>query len=214
MTGEASAPSAPVVAVPAIETELLAVLDRVTRMCDHVIEYIAADRAERQLLVETLDEMMQTIAALSVPAMAPAHAPAVSPQRERVIGGSMPSGPEPGPSGYDAAPIIDLREVPVSNGRERESFVDRVTSISESGTEREPSGPTPVEVRCRFSEGERWVRGFELVEVYITDDGWRYRLRRLRDGATLSHLFDAASIRPVPTCEQPANHDDGRWSRY
>ena len=60
-------------------------LEVVTRMCDHVIEYIEADRAERRVLVETLG---QIALAMSATAAGNGHEP-----REHVIGGSMTAGP-------------------------------------------------------------------------------------------------------------------------
>ena len=47
-----------------------------------------------------------------------------------------------------------------------------------------------VEVRNRFEQ--RWVRGFELVE--ITDEG--YHVRRLSDGSLLPVSFPAEDVRP------------------
>ncbi len=210
-----SAPPAPTpnaTESPAVQAEFLRVLEVVTRMCDHVIEYIEADRAERQLLVETLASMVHTLGEIST-ANATAIAPA--PARERVVGGSMPAGPEPIPW-RDTDPLIDLREhEPIGNGHEPEVFIDltREELDEQPTTEPGPSHRTPVEVRCRFGEGERWVGGFEIVDVLSTDDAWKYRLRRQRDGAILPQLFDAASIRHIETFEELVTPDDKRWSR-
>jgi hypothetical protein len=161
--------------------EFLRLLEVVTSMCDHVIEYIEADRIERRLMVETLTKLGHVItdsaAAAAAPRAAtpPLDAPAESFEaRERVIGGSMPAGPEP---------VLDLREA------EREPW-----NPGASATE------IAVEVRGRF--GDRWVDGFEICEVMTTPDGPRYRLRRNRDGVVLPELFDATSIRHVETFEQ------------
>jgi hypothetical protein len=172
-------------------SEFLRLLEVVTSMCDHVIEYIEADRVERRLMVETLTQLGHVItegaaAATAAAAVAPraSVAPLDAPTaesfeaRERVIGGSMPAGPET---------VLDLREA------EREA-------------EREPWNPSAsameiaVEVRGRF--GDRWVDGFEICEVMTTPDGPRYRLRRNRDGVVLPELFDATSIRHVETFDQ------------
>ena len=209
---------------PAIQTEFLRVLEVVTRMCDHVIEYIEADRAERQLLVESLSSMVQTLAEISAANTAPITAPTTpipasiqgppAPPRERVLGGSMPAGPEPIPW-RDADPLIDLREPePLGNGHEPEIFIDLTQpDLDDETTTPGPSHHTAVEVRCRFGEGERWVGGFEIVDVLSTDDAWKYRLRRQRDGAILPQLFDAASIRHIETFEELVTPDDKRWSR-
>jgi hypothetical protein len=149
-------------------SEFLRLLEVVTSMCDHVIEYIEADRVERRLMVETLTQLGHVIT----------EGAESFEVHERVIGGSMPAGPEP---------VLDLREA------EREA-------------EREPWNPSArameiaVEVRGRF--GDRWVDGFEICEVMTTPDGPRYRLRRNRDGVVLPELFDATSIRHVETFDQ------------
>jgi len=248
--GAPQAPSTPVAATaatetPAVQTEFLRVLEVVTRMCDHVIEYIEADRAERQLLVESLASMVQTLAEISaantvtiptptpVPTPVPTPIPAPpAPPRERVLGGSMPAGPEPIPW-RDTDPLIDLREPepfgnghepeifidlrepePFGNGHEPEIFIDLTRpDLDDEMTTPGPSQRTAVEVRCRFGEGERWVGGFEIVDVLSTDDAWKYRLRRQRDGAILPQLFDAASIRHIETFEELVAPDDKRWSR-
>jgi hypothetical protein len=54
-------------------------------------------------------------------------------------------------------------------------------------------GHEAVEVHCRF--GDRWVGGFEVVDVVRADDGARYRLRRKSDGSVLPSLFDERDIR-------------------
>jgi hypothetical protein len=63
-----------------------------------------------------------------------------------------------------------------------------------------PADPTPellrhesVEVHCRF--GDRWVGGFEVVDVVPGDGGARYRLRRRSDDSVLPTLFDERDIR-------------------
>jgi hypothetical protein len=168
-------------------SEFLRLLEVVTSMCDHVIEYMEADRVERRLMVETLTQLGHVItegaaAATAAAAVAPraAVAPLDAPTaesfeaRERVIGGSMPAGPER---------VLDLREA------EREPWNPGASAME-----------IAVEVRGRF--GDRWVDGFEICEVMTTPDGPRYRLRRNRDGVVLPELFDAASIRHVETFDQ------------
>ena len=84
----------PAPAPPAVEmsVELIRVLGAVTTMCDRVIEFVEADRAERHRMIETL-----TLLTRSVTAPEP---PAPNGNGERVVGGSMVPGPDP---------VIDLR---------------------------------------------------------------------------------------------------------
>jgi len=208
-TGAANRADPPVhgsaaVAVPAdmpaqllMQTEFLRLLEVVTNMCDHVIEYIESDRTERRTMIETMTQLGRVITegAAAMMASAISAAPTVEPApraepaphagRERIIGGSMDAGPEP---------VIDLREPE----RRFESVPERpqLAVAPEPG----PEPATAVEVRGRF--GDRWVDGFEICEVTTTHAGPRYRLRRHRDGAVLPELFDAASIRHVETFDQ------------
>ena len=90
------APAVPAVAAPPavdVSTELVRVLDVVTTMCDHVIEYIEADRAERRLMIEALTRLARSLGeAVATPSGS---------NGERVIGGSMPVGP---------GDVLDIRE--------------------------------------------------------------------------------------------------------
>jgi hypothetical protein len=201
----------PMVATLEIQPQVLRLLDVVTTMCDHVIDYIEADRAERRLMIETLTQLGRVVtdrAAAAVAAEAPnpqLDAPVESPAeptepfeaRERVIGGSMPAGSEP---------VIDLRQPEPESAPEPQpqSADTRVTATE-----------IAVEVRGRF--GDRWVGGFEICEVMTTPDGPRYRLRRHRDGVVLPELFDATSIRHIETFDQlnddQLNDSTGYWSR-
>ena|GEM_PF-2975990 len=209
-----------------IQTELLRVLEVVTSMCDHVIEYLEADRRERVAMLDTLTQLTRALTREAVP-----PAPIV---RERVLGGSMPAGPEPvvvtelpaepfviaaslAPEAVEPGipapvpghdPLIDLRDADrLIDLRDAEPRPDEVGIANGS----HPT--TAVEVRCRFGEGDRWVAGFEIVEVLNGGDPARYRLRRQRDGAVLPQLFEAANIRHIETFEQLTTPDDRRWSR-
>ena len=177
--------SAPATPAPSggieMQGEFLRVLEVVTRMCDHVIEYIEADRAERKIMVDTLSQLARVIAtnANAVESAASRHVPIPTVAGEQIIGGSMERGPEP---------VVDLREP-------------------------EPVPDTRVEVRCSFGEGERWVDGFEIIDVTDGDDGPMYRLRRQRDGAILPQLFEAASIRHIETFEELGSERKGPWTK-
>lgn len=153
--------------------ELVRVLGAVTTMCDHVIEYIEADRAERRVMLEALTRLTR---ALEAP---PASRRVDTSNGERLLGGSVPSGPTPPRATPDNAEdeyVIDL--------------------TAEADADRE----TMVEVRGRF--GDRWVDGFEICETVPDGRSVRYRLRRILDGAVLPELFDAADIRHVETFDE------------
>jgi hypothetical protein len=85
-------PVLPVAPAVDVQAELVRLVEAVTAMCDRVIEYVDADRAERHLMIEVLTTLTGTMTATETARAADA---------ERVIGGSMPTGPEP---------MIDLRE--------------------------------------------------------------------------------------------------------
>jgi hypothetical protein len=183
-------PAAPPVPIPTpaaqpmeMQTEFLRVLEVVTRMCDHVIEYIEADRQERKIMVETLSQLARVIATNTnaVQNAGATHVPVPTVAAEHVIGGSMEKGPEP-------QMVVDLREP-------------------------EPMPETRVEVRCSFGEGERWVDGFEIIDVTEGEEGPMYRLRRQRDGAILPQLFEAASIRHVASFQELEAERRTTWSK-
>ncbi len=221
-TGQMAAAAAetPMVARLGLQPEVLRLLEVVTNMCDHVIEYIEADRRERRLMIDTLAQLTRVLsdraaAAVEAPAPNPQFEPPVEPPvetptepfdaRERVIGGSMPASPEP---------VIDLREPepdPASEPEPQPQSSDTPQSSVMTVTATEIA----VEVRGRF--GDRWVGGFEICEVMTTPHGPRYRLRRHRDGVVLPELFDATSIRHIETFDQlnddQLNDSTGYWSR-
>jgi len=202
----ARAPAAGIGPQPETQAEFLRLLEVVTSMCDHVIEYIEADRSERRMMIETLTQLSRTIsvgvhpAGVAGPSSTPRLAPTdLSEARERILGGSMPAGPEPD---------IDLR---ATEARPEPHRPPVLTDASRPAISTEIA----VEVRGRF--GDRWVDGFEICEVMTTPDGPRYRLRRQRDGVVLPELFDATSIRHIETFEQlngeQLSGPPGSWSR-
>jgi len=76
---------------PAVPAELLRVLESVTSMCDHVVEYIEADRVERRMMIDALTRLVRTLGdALPAPTTPAANG-------ERLIGGSFTAGTEPEP---------------------------------------------------------------------------------------------------------------------
>jgi hypothetical protein len=206
-----------------MQSEFLRLLGVVTSMCDHVIEYIEADRAERRLMIETLSQLSRVITERTAEIDLTAE-PFVA--RERVIGGSMAAGPEPIIDLCEREPALepDISTPGATQPAAKHPGADPDIQLGSepeprTGDEREVPPATPieiaVEVRGRF--GDRWVDGFEICEVMTTPAGPRYRLRRHRDGVVLPELFDATSIRHVETFEQlngdQLNGAKGYWSR-
>ena len=154
-----------------IAAQLTHALERVTTMCDHVIQYVEVDRAERHAMLEaeraerrlTLEALGQLVRAAG--GQPPTLPVTLSPGAERLLGGSISAGPD---ADLETEPelVLDL------NAAER--------------------GP---EVRCRFDDV--WLDGFEVSEVVHADEGVRYRLRRVADGTALPELFTSDDIRPV-----------------
>jgi hypothetical protein len=71
-------------------------------MCDRVIEFVEADRAERHLMIEVLTKLSRSVTTTETVTTADvAPAPNGNGNGERIVGGSMVPGPEP---------AIDLRE--------------------------------------------------------------------------------------------------------
>jgi hypothetical protein len=201
-------PAQPPAVAPQVDTqaEFLRLLEVVTSMCDHVIEYIEADRSERRMMIDTLTRLSRTITDGARATVAAASTPRPAPTglfeaRDRVVGGSMPAGPERD---------IDLRDPESQAEAQPQALLTEVEPLPGA-----TSTEIAVEVRGRF--GDRWVDGFEICEVMTTPDGPRYRLRRQRDGVVLPELFDATSIRHIETFEQlngdPLNGPSGYWSR-
>jgi hypothetical protein len=91
-------------AQPDLTAELVRVLEVVTTMCGHVINFVEADREERRLTMQAdREERRAMIDALSVLINRIGdETPELAAPRERVLGGSMPAGPET---------LIDLREL-------------------------------------------------------------------------------------------------------
>jgi hypothetical protein len=206
-----------------MQSEFLRLLGVVTSMCDHVIEYIEADRAERRLMIETLSQLSRVITERTAEIDLTAE-PFLA--RERVIGGSMAAGPEPiiDLCGHEPALERDISTPGMTQPAATQPGAEPDIQLGiepepRTGDEREVPPATSieiaVEVRGRF--GDRWVDGFEICEVMTTPAGPRYRLRRHRDGVVLPELFDATSIRHVETFEQlngdQLNGAKGYWSR-
>jgi hypothetical protein len=90
-------PPPPPLPAPPVPTELVRVLEVVTTMCDHVVEYIEADRVERRMMIDALTHLVHALGeAIPAPTTPAANG-------ERLIGGSFTAGPEP-----DAQPDVDI----------------------------------------------------------------------------------------------------------
>jgi hypothetical protein len=190
------------------QAEFLRLLEVVTSMCDHVIEYIEADRAERQQMMDTLADLGRVItegAATAIAAMAAqpaiAAAPATdlertAPEADEPRGVALPAPDPGGPIGWRE------RVIGGSVAPGPEPHLDLVHAESEPAISRASGSVTEIAVEVRGRFGDRWVDGFEICEVMTTPSGPRYRLRRQRDGVVLPELFDASNIRHVETLEQ------------
>jgi hypothetical protein len=63
--------------------------------------------------------------------------------------------------------------------------------------------PAPGDVvRCRF--GDRWVDGFEILEVHSRGGRARCRVRRRSDGSIVRKLFETSDLEVVASRQQPA----------
>jgi hypothetical protein len=79
--------------------DLLRVLDTVTRLCERVMDALDEDRAERRLMVDALMRLTDVLP----PRTSVVEFPRPESNVDRLIGGSMPAGPEP-------EPVIDIRD--------------------------------------------------------------------------------------------------------
>jgi hypothetical protein len=156
-------------------------------VCETLAERMEADREERR-------EFMRTINALASALVSRSDAPA-----SHVVGGSVYGTPQPhndeltrtGTPG--AATTIDLTAVEVNATERTNNGTARATPVNNNGF---GDGPAPgAEVRCRF--GDRWVDGFEVLEVHSREGRARYRVRRRSDGSVVRKLFEAADLEPV-----------------
>jgi hypothetical protein len=150
------------------DEHLTATLAQLGTVCQTLSEHMEADRHERRELVDTINSLASALIERS-------GAPA-----GHVVGGSV-FGSVPGAA--PAPATLDLTAVEVgAEGRE----TTRVAS----------KAPNPGdEVRCRF--GDRWVEGFEVLEVHSREGRARYRVRRRSDGSVVRKLFEANDLEAV-----------------
>jgi ABC-type transporter Mla subunit MlaD len=157
------------------DAHLSSTLTQLGGVCSSLAERIDADREERH-------ELVQTITALAAALVERIDAPAAT----HVIGGNV-YGEDANGAGGDATPAtIDLTAVDVGAARNGDN--------SDAGDT--PAAPSPGdEVRCRF--GDRWVDGFEILEVHSREGRARCRVRRRSDGSIVRKLFEARDLEVV-----------------
>jgi hypothetical protein len=150
------------------DEQLTTTLTQLGTVCQTLSEHMEADRQERRELVETINSLASALIERS-------GAPA-----GHLVGGSVF-----GSTGNEvpAPATIDLTAVEVgAEGRDTAHVAS--------------SAPGPGdEVRCRF--GDRWVEGFEVLEVHSREGRARYRVRRRSDGSVVRKLFEANDLEAV-----------------
>jgi hypothetical protein len=149
-------------------------------VCTTLVDRIESDREERR-------ELVQTITSLASALIARSEVPG-----GHLVGGTVFGNLEAGLNGHDATtPTSPLT-------------LDLVAEADD------PRGDSPSpgdEVRCRF--GDRWVEGFEILEVHSREGRSRCRVRRRSDGSVVRKLFDARDLEVVTSRTNGSSHHDG-----
>ena len=163
------------------DAHLSATLTQLGGVCSSLAERIDADREERH-------ELVQTITALAAALVERIDLPAT-----HVIGGTVYGDDRNGGEGDADPTTIDLTAVEVG-AQQR--------TASSAGEHDDPTAaPAPGdEVRCRF--GDRWVDGFEILEVHSREGRARCRVRRRSDGSIVRKLFETRDLEIVSTAAQ------------
>jgi hypothetical protein len=150
------------------DAHLSATLAQLGSVCVTLTERIEADREERR-------ELVQTITALASALAEHVNAPA-----GQLIGGSV-YGTRPDD---DTVHDIVHDDVPAT--------IDLVALEGDAAA----SAPVPGDVvRCRF--GDRWVDGFEILEVHSRGGRARCRVRRRSDGSIVRKLFETTDLQVI-----------------
>lgn len=156
---------------------LAASLDRVAASLDGIATQIEAEGRDRRANLAAIEFLMRE--------MAIAFPHTISAGYGTVVGGTI----EPGPIDLtsDAGPHTHThpRQLPALSVMGRDGMHD----------DAELYVGCTVEVRSRFQN--RWVEGFDVVEVITQDGVSRYRLARHADHIMLPVLFDATDLRPL-----------------
>jgi len=153
------------------DDKLDATLTQLGTVCESLAERMDADRVERREFVATINALAAALVGRGVD--------------DHVVGGSVfGAGADEIDAGATAPPTIDLTAVEVS------------AAARGSGVTQASDAPPPgAEVRCRF--GDRWVDGFEVLEVHSREGRARYRVRRRSDGSVVRKLFEANDLEMV-----------------
>jgi len=171
------AASAVVVAVDRMRADLTArdadlgnALRRVVEACDALVERVHQDAVERTALV---DAVIRLAVGNSTSIEA---ATTDRTNGDRIIGGKVLPNTEVSldPEHVDPAPVdpAPVEPAPIDDGPLR----------------------ARLHVQCRF--GDRWVDGFEILEVVQSEGGLRCTVQRDADGYVLPTLFGPEDIRP------------------
>jgi ABC-type transporter Mla subunit MlaD len=166
------------------DAHLSATLTQLGGVCSSLAERIDADREERH-------ELVQTITALAAALVERIDLPA-----PHVIGGSVYGDDRNGADGEASPATIDLTAVDVG-------AQPRAAGNAPEHDDTATAAPTPGdEVRCRF--GDRWVDGFEILEVHSREGRARCRVRRRSDGSIVRKLFETRDLEIVsPAAKRP-----------
>jgi len=166
------------------DAHLSATLTQLGGVCSSLAERIDADREERH-------ELVQTITALAAALVERIDLPAA-----HVIGGSVYGDDRNGADGDASPATIDLTAVDVGAQQ-------RAANTASEHDDAATAAPAPGdEVRCRF--GDRWVDGFEILEVHSREGRARCRVRRRSDGSIVRKLFESRDLEIVsPAAKRP-----------
>ncbi|MDQ1521817.1 MAG: hypothetical protein QOI55_2890 [Actinomycetota bacterium] len=167
------------------DAQLTETLVQIGGVCSALTDRIEADREERT-------ELVQTIAALASALVERTEIPA-----GRVIGGSVFGEPREDATDdpdddvhHDAVDVVDVP------GSTIDLFALELQVDAGEPVEAPHIAPSPGdEVRCRF--GDRWVEGFEILEVHSREGRARCRVRRRSDGSVVRKLFEARDLEIV-----------------
>lgn len=154
------------------EQALSSSLDRVADALDAVAAQLAEQAHDHRASVAALELLVREVALAFVPPIAS--------RASTVIGGTID------PETIDVS-AIEPPTVDVVADRTEDAPVELAVGVV-------------VEVRSRFQN--RWVDGFEVVEVVVQGGVERYRLARHADHVQLPALFDAADLRPFDVVDE------------
>jgi len=154
------------------ELTIAASLDRVANALDTIAAQLATQARDHREALAAVEFVVREMALVYIRPIASSASTA-----SNVFGGTI----EPNPIDLDPLAIEALASAHTPKGGPTELQELHVGCI--------------VEVRSRFQN--RWVDGFEIVEIVQRDEGERYRLARHADHVDLPALFEACDLRPL-----------------